>query len=306
MLSKLLSRFIPFLLILSMGILGASCSRAPVSLAPAEETAVAFLALTQFARTTSAEQTGTAESLALLNGTPTPAGATPTPTATIPPTVLNTPREPGPTAETAPDPTPTSTPRIITPSPTAAPSPTPTPNIVFQDDFEATRGWYTFESERFQMKYQRGGYVIYNNVLGAEVTSIRTQNHADAHIEVDAARLSGPQNAFFGLVCRYQDDANYYALVIGSDGFHGIALMKGGVLAFISPPANPTSAIKGGFAENRISATCHSHNFTLFVNGEKLLQVKDTTFSTGYVGLIVGTTSAAGVEVVFDNFQVSK
>jgi hypothetical protein len=209
-----------------------------------------------------------------------------------------------------PEPTPAETEPTPTTSPTSTPSPeprlTPTREILFQDNFQATQGWYTYESDRYRMEYSSGKYHIYNNILSAAITSYRTQNYADIYLEVEAARVSGPPNGYFGLICRLQDDNNYYALVIGSDGSYGIVRMTGGSVQFISPPPRPLEVIRGGFMLNRIGASCVGDKLTLFVNGEKVVEVSDSSYSSGFIGLVVGTTSVPGLEVSFDNFFAKK
>jgi hypothetical protein len=211
--------------------------------------------------------------------------------------IINAPASPTPGEADAPTPTPT---------PSPEPKPTPTMEVIFQDNFDATRGWYTYESDRFRMEYLSGKYHIYNNFLNAAVNSVRTQNHADIYLEVEAARVSGPPNGYFGLVCRFQDDNNYYALVIGSDGSYGIIRMTGGSVQFISPPPRPTEIIRGGFSVNRIGGSCVGDKLTLYVNGVKMVEATDDVYSSGFIGLVVGTTSVPGLEVSFDNYVVRK
>jgi hypothetical protein len=295
----LLKLMVILTLCLSTAVLLGACSRTPGSLEPVEETAIAQLALTRFARTVEAEQTPSPPTPTRPAPTFTPVRPSPTPTQAEPgsPTSITT------SAETAP---PTATLTPASPTRTATLAPTPTREIIFQENFEATRGWYTFESERYRMQYLQGGYRIYNNITEAAVTSVRTQKHSDVHLEVEAARVSGPQNGYYGLVCRYQDDGNYYAAVVSSDGFYGVARIQGGMLTFISPAPAANTAVKTGFTVNRIEMTCHSNSLSLFVNGNKLVQVKDTTFTEGFIGLVAGTGSIPGLEVKFDNFTVSK
>jgi hypothetical protein len=216
--------------------------------------------------------------------------------------------QPTPTAEPTPAPTETELAVIHSPTPTETPepSPTPTPEVVFQDTFSVSYGWYIFEGERYRMSYRDNGYYIFNNMLQAAVNSVRTQNYDDVHLEVDASRVSGPPNGYYGLVCRFQDDSNYYALVIGSDGYYGIARLLGGRIEFISRPPSPNEAVKGLFNVNRVGASCIGNKLTLYANGVKLTEATDDTFTSGFIGLVVGTTSVEGIEVRFDNFSVSR
>lgn len=287
---------IPFLLFMLFAL--GSCAILQTTPAP-EPVGNSHLTLTESARTINSRLTQAAEEL-----TPAPEGLN-LPTAT-----------PSPSRTPLPDPSPGASlpaPSLtLVPGETTGPTPTgastsqatPTMEFVYQDNFEVTQGWYTFDGERFRMEYKDGTYHIFNNMLNAAVNSVRTQNYEDVHIEVDASRALGPPNAYFGLVCRFQDDSNYYALVLGSDGFYGIARLRGGEISFISRPPSPSEAIEAGFSVNRVGATCKGDTLTLYSNGVKLTEVQDSSFTSGYIGLVVGTTSVAGVEVKFDNFRV--
>jgi hypothetical protein len=229
----------------------------------------------------------------------------PSPTITLEETVLEPTDVPIVSSQETPLPTPTVT-SLPSPSATPIPQPTPTMEILFQDNFDATQGWYTYESDRFRMEYLSGKYHIFNNILNAAVNSVRTQNYDDIYLEVEAGKVAGPPNGYFGLVCRFQDDNNYYSLVIGSEGSYGIIRMMGGTVQFISQPARPTEAIRGGSAVNRIGGSCIGDRLTLYVNGVKVVEATDEIYSSGFIGLVVGTTSVPGLEVSFDNFKVKK
>jgi hypothetical protein len=192
------------------------------------------------------------------------------------------------------------------PTYTAVPQPTATMEVLFQDNFDMAMGWYTFDSERYRMEFKDGGYIMYNNLLQVSINSVRTMNLEDVYMEVDATRVSGPPNVHYGLVCRFQDDSSYYALVLGSDGFYGIARLRNGVAEFITPAPRINEAIKGGFSVNRIGASCIGDKLTLYANGEKLVEATDSTYQSGFIGLTLGTKSVPGGEVRFDNFKVYK
>ena len=65
-------------------------------------------------------------------------------------------------------------------------------------------------------------------------------------------------------------------------------------------------AVHRGDAVNDILAICQGDQLMLFVNEVKLMQVSDTTFSYGDVGLIAGNRGQPGVDVRFDYFIVIK
>jgi hypothetical protein len=281
-----LLRFRYLILVLALTAVFSACSVSSPDV-PTATVPNSGAAYTSVVSTLVAEITQTAEHP---DHTPTPNNQTPTPS---PPTNTATPDSNTATATLIPSPTFTQT-----------IEPTPTREVIYQDDFQALRGWYTFEGERYRFEYKDGTYRITNNLIQASVNSVRLHNYFDVYMEVDANRISGPPNGYFGLVCRFQDDSNYYALVVGPNGFYGIALLRGGRLNFISTPPTPSRAVRLGDETNRIGASCIGDTFTLYANGEVLTEVKDQSFSSGYIGLMVGTTSVGGLQVAFDNFVV--
>jgi LysM repeat protein len=169
---------------------------------------------------------------------------------------------------------------------------------VFFDDFSQAGVWFTDITPNFQVEYINGTYRIFNLFPNLFVSSVRTFDLPDVHAEVDALWVSGPESGYWGAVCRWQDVNNYYAAVIGGDGTSGIVRIAGGIPSFIAQGSVELNTN----AWNRIGVNCFDSTLTLFVNGEAVLQTADTTFSDGYIGVMVGTRGAPGVDVRFDNF----
>jgi LysM repeat protein len=216
-----------------------------------------------------------------------------------PPTPL--PPEPEPPTIVFPTPVPTPTPPA--PDPDIIPE---TGEIIFQEDFSLPGDWLTAVEVNFRMEYAEGGYRILNHTAFSTVTSVRALDFADIYLETNAARVGGPQTGFYGVVCRWQDTQNFYAMVIGSDGFYSIARVLNGQLTHLAEGRSTNGPILLDSANNRISGSCLGNTLTLFVNGEQLLQAQDNTFASGSVGLMVGTRTAAGTHVHFDNFALRR
>jgi hypothetical protein len=201
-------------------------------------------------------------------------------------------------------PTSTSTP-TTTSQPTSTQTPTPTPVLIFQDDFSKDRNWFLEKNKDFGFEYADGGYRVYVNLLNAPVWSVRGKDLADVTLEVDATRTGGASNGYYGLVCRHQDDNNYYALVIGSDGSYGFMKMKDGEHDFVKEGKDQANVILRDGETNHIRADCIGNTLTLYANGQKLLEVQDDDIASGDVGLLAGTRmTKGGVEVLFDNFAI--
>ncbi len=180
--------------------------------------------------------------------------------------------------------------------------------VLFQDDFSDTAGgWTTLQSDNKLIAYDRGGLRFFMNERQFDYWSRPGLRFSDVHIEVDATKHAGPDDNDFGIICRYQDENNFYSLLVSSDGYYGISKMKNGEHSLVGAEGMRVSeTINKGDATNRIAADCSGDTLRLTVNGKKLIEVKDSDFTSGDIGLIAGTGEQAGVDVVFDNLIVTK
>jgi hypothetical protein len=232
------------------------------------------------------------------------------PTYTTEPTSTETPSPtPEPTSTEEPSPTPTEIPQpTASPEPSPSPEPTPSPlpvrDLILEDDFEQTETWASVEEENFSFRYQDGGYRVANGFTNGAVSSIRNIEYRHILVEVDAQQVAGPEDAYFGVICRWQDTQNYYGLVAGGAGFYGILRLIDGEIAFLDQGVAPSGEIFRDSGSNRIAGSCLGDRLILIVNGQRLMEVRDESFESGNVGVVVGTRSSGGVEVHFDNFAL--
>ena len=118
----------------------------------------------------------------------------------------------------------------FTGTPASIPTLTPDPRVLFQDDFsDPNGGWTTYaNASRLHRQFGDGQFLIQAFRPNEDIWSVAGQNFADASIEVDATKTGGPDNNDFGLICRYQDDNNFYFFIISSDGKEAIGMYQGG------------------------------------------------------------------------------
>jgi hypothetical protein len=180
---------------------------------------------------------------------------------------------------------------------------------LFSDDFsDPTSGWDRVNDEEGVNDYSNGGYRIFVNKPNWYFWSNPDLQFTDMVIDVDAQKTAGPDENDFGVICRYKDEQNFYFFTIGSDGLYSISKILNGEESLIGMEKmqfNDT-AIKLGGSPNHLTAECVGSNLTLSVNGTVLADVKDTDLTTGDVGLIAGTYDTSGVDVIFDNFVVTR
>jgi hypothetical protein len=181
--------------------------------------------------------------------------------------------------------------------------------VYYQDDFSNnTSGWPQIRSEEGVTDYESGGYRILVNLENQDyfgVPNISPQK--DVRVEVDATKVAGSDDNDFGILCRYQDNNNYYQFLISSDGYVGILKVVNGSLQNIAAEnLIEHSAVNIGNAQNHLRADCIGETLTLFVNNQQVSTAQDIAFTdAGKVGVYAGTYDVPGTDIRFDNFIVS-
>jgi hypothetical protein len=181
-------------------------------------------------------------------------------------------------------------------------------NLLFFDDFSETKsGWDRFAGEIGSTDYRNKTYQITVNEPNTDLFANPYKLYKDTVIEVTAARIGGPDNNSYGVICRFQDEKNFYSAQISSDGYAGIFRMKDGVYRLLGQDAMiPVPAILGGSAVNTIHFECIGRSLALAVNGAPVDAREDKSFENGDLGLIAGAFEEAGVIIAFDNFKVTQ
>jgi hypothetical protein len=176
-----------------------------------------------------------------------------------------------------------------------------------RDDFESLTGWYTGSSDTFTIEFLEGGYhMVVNMVTGPDpVYSIRSVSLEDVLISLDVMRFVGGDGGYFGVVCRFADQANYYRFVLYTEGEYEIAKKDGGVFTSLARDVLSKPFLSNG-SPNNISASCVGNTLALYVNDVLSVEVNDPAHQSGNIGIIAGTDFEPGLDVLFDNFIVSQ
>jgi hypothetical protein len=177
-------------------------------------------------------------------------------------------------------------------------------DVLYQEQFENnTTGWARISNDNGIMDYDGGGYRILVRQPKLNVWSISEKDFGDVRVEADVIRLNGPDENRMGLICRYQR-GNYYFFVISNDGFYVIGKFIGGLTLPLSQTEMQASdAIQVG-TMNHLRADCVGDKLTFYINFTEVASATDPDFSSGDVGLVAGSFTEPGVDVLFDNFVV--
>jgi len=185
----------------------------------------------------------------------------------------------------------------------------PVNNVLFSDDFsDPNSGWDQVNEDYKITDYTNGGYRLWLSKTQYDVWANPYQDFSGyVSIEVDATKAAGPDNNDFGIQCNYQDTDNFYFGLISSDGYAVIGKVLAGDTSYLSSDQmQPADGINTGSATNHLQFVCNNGELTLFANGWQVAYVaNDSSFTSGDVGLQVGTFEEGGVDMLFDNFVVT-
>jgi hypothetical protein len=296
--------------LVALMILSVACAKTQTPVATTEAPDAAYTASIQ---TIVAGLTESAPTQAIVQGqvvtenTPAPTVELPVPTEfvfTDTPLPTETPAA-TPTPEYSATPAPTETPAYTdTPEPTITATETPLPKLVYQDNFASKVGWTMQGGENYGFDFLNGGYQIFVKIKNVPIWSVRKSPYQDVQVEADVTEKEDSKGGYFGLVCRHSGGGEFYAFVIGSDGFYGIAKKGNGVFSFLKQGGLPAEANLSGDQPNRVRADCLGNTLALYVNGLKIAEIQDKSYLKGDVGMVVGSRSKGTVTVLFDDFAV--
>jgi hypothetical protein len=193
-----------------------------------------------------------------------------------------------------------------------------TGSVIFRDDFSSpAHAWDLASGEPAGGHYANGAYRINaeaNSIQGSSprgARSVYPSAPAKLSIEVDAQRLKGGHNTWFGISCRQSTESFASYVFLMGDGL--IEIGKQGASAsdyqMLKRVEAPTMDAE---AKNHLNAECiggeGSIDLRFNVNNESV-QFTDTTniLPTGTVAVFVSSEqNAEAVEVQFANFVVSQ
>jgi hypothetical protein len=177
-------------------------------------------------------------------------------------------------------------------------------DILYQEQFESnSTGWARIANDNGIMDYDGGGYRILVRQPKLNVWSTSEQNFGDVRVEADVIKLHGPEENRMGLICRYQS-GDYYFFMISDDGYYAIGKFIGGMTLLLGPGEMQASEAINIGTMNHLRADCIGDQLTFYINFTEVASATDTDFGTGDVGLVAGSFSEPGVDVLFDNFVV--
>ena len=174
--------------------------------------------------------------------------------------------------------------------------------VIYSDDFSTQQGEWAWSGTEGSVGYNSGELEI--EVLSPEyiVWGYTGGTFTDVVIEVDVRVAQSAGDGDFGVLCRLQDNENFYGLEISEDGYYSIWKRIDGE-HFDLVEWQPSSLIDTTVPA-ALTAACVGDSISLMLNGELLAEVQDGDISSGDAGLVAGTWDGAPIVVSFDDFVV--
>jgi hypothetical protein len=153
------------------------------------------------------------------------------------------------------------------------------------------------------MQVYTGNYIVWSTPNADAFENV--------HIEVTVQNHNSDPFVAFAIVCNLQDATDsFYYLAITPDGHYAIA-DKSFALDSIYLTENggweTSDKIAVDAASYRLGADCGNGVLTLYVDGQIIDSVSDSTYTSGYVGLMIWSDEVVNsADATFDDFVVTK
>jgi len=184
--------------------------------------------------------------------------------------------------------------------------------IILQDDFSsADTTWGAIDDENSLVQLDNGALrMIISKRNWFVWSSPNTIAYRDVHLETTAINNDTDQYTVFGLFCNQQTDGqSFYYFGVSPSGQYAIARVDSGVLDNFLTNNDQwgfSSLIPQNASSYRVAADCGNGVLTLYVNGQKIDSVTDSTYTSGRAGVVIWSAEqATRTDVSFDDFLLT-
>lgn len=187
-------------------------------------------------------------------------------------------------------------------SPIGPPSEANLGRILFQADF--SQGWLTIEEETAAVKLVNGQYVFEVGPFDGRYISTTAVDEADLFAQIETVPQQCNEGGGYGLLFRFVDGSNYYLITIYcNDRYSLVGRVDGSLL----PQALAHGSLPPGVSASdphTLGVLTQGANLSIFLDGQLLISVTDTSLDSGDIALYAVSQSASISKVAFDNLEV--
>jgi hypothetical protein len=222
-----------------------------------------------------------------------------------------------PTANNIPDvaPADTSAPEVnVPPAATQPENPVSNSDALLDDDFSNSRiKWGTgtdadsgveYKDDALNFQVFTKNYIVW--------TTPNDKDYENIHMEVTVINNGTDSTTAFGLICNQQypiTDSHYYFAVTpaGQYAIAKAALAQKDVFLTNNDEWGHSDLIAKDAASYRLGADCGNGKLTLYVDGQEVDSVEDTTYTSGRIAIFAWSgEEATTTNVSFDDFKMTQ
>lgn len=195
--------------------------------------------------------------------------------------------------------------------PPDGPTSTPSPRVILSDDFSSPR-WGTGTDADSSVEYANDALqmIVYTQNYFVWSTP-NDQDYQNAHMEVTVLNNDTDSTTAFGIICNQQEvDDNFYYVAMTPAGEYAIAKAAEGqqdVFLTNNDQWASSDLIPQDAASYNVGADCGNGTVTLYVNGQEIASVSDTSYISGGVALFTWSGEEVNsADVSFDDFRMTE
>jgi len=186
-----------------------------------------------------------------------------------------------------------------------------TPSVIFSDDFSSAQ-WGTGTDTDSSVEYANNALqmIVYTSNYFVWSTP-DNQTYQDVHMEVTVLNNDTDSTTAFGFMCNMQSgDNNFYYLAMTPAGEYAIAkAVEGETDLFLTNNDQWASSglIEKNAASYLVGADCGNGRLVLYVDGQQIASVADSSYASGSVGVFTWSGEEANTtNVSFDDFVMTE
>lgn len=196
-------------------------------------------------------------------------------------------------------------------TPPDGPTSTPSPKVLLSDDFSST-GWGTGTDADSSIEYANDALqmIVYTPQWFVWSTP-NAEEYRNVHIEVTALNNETDSTTAIGIMCNKQPSTNdFYYVAITPAGEYAIAKAVDGESDVFLTNEDQwafSEAIPQNASSYHLAADCGNGTITLYVDGQQIASVSDTSYASGGVALLTWSgEEATTTDVSFDDFLMTE
>ncbi|NJC94941.1 MAG: hypothetical protein C3F07_09855 [Anaerolineales bacterium] len=183
--------------------------------------------------------------------------------------------------------------------------------VILQDDFSSTR-WGTGTDSDSAVEYVDGAlnFIVFERDYFVWSTP-DNETYEDIHMETTVINNGTDSTTAFGLICHKTAGNDFHYLVMTPAGQYAIALAREGerdLFLTNNDEWADSDLIAVNADSYRVGADCGNGRLTLYVDGQQIASVTDSTYTRGRVAVMVWSGEDAGIttNVSFDDFVMTE